>query len=138
MVQISQLNVSLDTMVTMLLDHKFDSEPFYVDNDKYIKTKIRFYGDKANTNFEGEKITKEKTAYKCLLLIMLDSVVTVNKKYYLQTLLEDCKYEMKMTTMGNFINDDIEPSSSDNETESDSDNESASEPKKPSKESDNE
>ena len=45
MVQISQLNVSLDTMVTMLLDHKFDSEPFYVDNDKYIKTKIRLYGD---------------------------------------------------------------------------------------------
>ena len=22
-------------MVTMLLDHKFDSEPFYVDKDKY-------------------------------------------------------------------------------------------------------
>ena len=26
---------------------------------------------------------------------MLDSVIRVNKKYYPQTLLEDCKYEIK-------------------------------------------
>ena len=26
---------------------------------------------------------------------MLDSVIKVNKKYYLQTLLEECKYEIK-------------------------------------------
>ena len=35
---------------------KFDSEPVYGDNDKYIKTKIKSYGDKINTNFQGKKI----------------------------------------------------------------------------------
>ena len=44
--------------------------------------------------------------------------------------------------MENLINDDLEPSSSDDETDSDSDNEFDNEPKKPSKisdyESDNE
>ena len=34
---------------------KFDSEPVYGDNDKYmIKTKIKFYGDKINTKFQAK------------------------------------------------------------------------------------
>ena len=39
---------------------KFDSEPVYGDNYKYIKTKIKSYGDKINTNFLGKKNTKRK------------------------------------------------------------------------------
>ena len=58
---------------------------------------------------------------------MIDSIVTGNKNYCPQTLLEECKYETKKTKMEYFINDDIEPSSSDNEIESDSDNESDNE-----------
>ena len=69
---------------------------------------------------------------------MLDSVANVKKKYYLQTLLEECKYEIKNTKMESFINDDLERSSSDDETDSDFDNESDNKAKKPSKKSDNE
>ena len=56
---------------------------------------------------------------------MLDSVIKATKKYYTQTLLEKQKYEIKKTNMENFINDDLEPSSSDDETDSEaeSDNE---------------
>ena len=42
-----------------LLSIKFDSEPDYGDNDKYIKTKIKLCGDKINTNFQDKKIPKE-------------------------------------------------------------------------------
>ena len=69
---------------------------------------------------------------------MLDSVANVKKKYYLQTLLEECKYEIKNTKMESFINDDLERSSSNDETNSDFDNESDNKAKKPSKKSDNE
>ena len=57
---------------------------------------------------------------------MLDSVDKVKKKYYSQTLLEECKYEIKKTKMENLISDELEPSSSDDETDSEteSDNES--------------
>ena len=41
--------------VSNLLSIKFDSESVYGDNDKYIKTKIKLYGDKINTNFQGKK-----------------------------------------------------------------------------------
>ena len=78
---------------------EFDSEPVYGDNDKYIRTKINLYGDKVNTNFQGKKVPKENASYKCLSLIMLDSVIRISKKCYLQILLEECKYEIKNNKM---------------------------------------
>ena len=80
-----------------LMNTKFHSEPVYGDNDKSIKTKIKLYGDKVNTNFQGKNIRKENESYKCLLLIMSDYVTKANKKHYPQTLLEECKYEIKRT-----------------------------------------
>ena len=64
-----------------LLNIKSDSEPIYRDVDEYIKTKIKTYGDRVNTNFQGQKVPKENAAYKCISLTMLDSVIRVNKKY---------------------------------------------------------
>ena len=69
-----------------LLNIEFDSEPVYGDVDKYIKTKIKMYGDKVNTNVQGQKVPRENASYKCISLIMLDSVIRVNKKYYPQTI----------------------------------------------------
>ena len=60
--------------------------------------------------------------HKCLSLIILDSVIRANKKYYPQKLLEECKYEIKKNKMENLINDDLDPSSS-----VESDNESSDE-----------
>ena len=112
---------------------KFYSEPVYGDVDKYIKTKIKIYGDRRNTNFQGQKVPKENTSYKCISLIMLDSVIRVNKKYYPQTLLEECKYVIRKNKMENLINHDLTLSSSyesDNESDegdNESDNESVNE-----------
>ena len=73
--------------VSNLMNIKFDSEPVYGDNDKYIKTKMKLYGDKINTNFRDKKIPKENASHKCLSLIVLDSVIRANKKCYPRTLL---------------------------------------------------
>ena len=54
-------------------------------------------------------------------LIILDSVIRINKKHYPQTLLEVCKDEIKKNKMEKFINDDLDPSSSD-ESDNESDN----------------
>ena len=64
-----------------------------------------------------KKIIKENVSYKCLPLIMLDSVLKVNKKYYPQALLEEFKYVIKKDKIENLINDDFESSSSDNESD---------------------
>ena len=98
--------------VNNLMNIEFDSKPVYDYNDKYIKTKIKLYEDKINTNFQGKKIPKENTSYKCLSLIMLDCVIRVNKKCYPQTLLEECKYEITKNKMENRIDGDLDTSSS--------------------------
>ena len=51
---------------------------------------------------------KENASYKCWSLIVLESVIRVNKKYYLQTLLEKYIHEIKKTKMENLINDDLD------------------------------
>ena len=44
------------------------------------------------TNFYNKKLSKEKVTGKCLLIMMVDSVIKANKKYYPQTILEEWKY----------------------------------------------
>ena len=79
-------------------------------------------------NFQSKKMPKEKAPCKCLSIIMLDSVIKAKKKYYPQTLLEECKYEQEKIKMENLIDDDLEKILSDgsdndsnDETESDND-----------------
>ena len=109
-----------------MLKIKFDSKPVYGDDEKYIKTKIKTYGDSFITRFHNKKIPKEKGPCICLSIIMLDSVIKAKKKYYPQTLLEECTYEQKRIKIDNLINDDLEKWESDSdfndETESDFDN----------------
>ena len=47
------------------------------------------------------------------------SVIKANKKYYLQTLLEECKYIQEKMKTENYINEELEKSESDNESDID-------------------
>ena len=113
-------------IISNLLNIEFDSEPVYGDNDKNIKTKIKMYEGRVNTNFQGKEVRKEDALYKCLSLIALESVIRVSEKYYPQTLLEECKYVIRKSKMENLIIDDLNLISSD-ESDNESDNESDSE-----------
>ena len=57
----------------------------------------------------------------------MDSVVKANKKYYRQRFLQDCKYVQEKIKIENYINQDLENSGSDSdsndEIKSDIDNE---------------
>ena len=94
---------------------EFDSRPVYGDDNKYIKAKIIKYSRIMFTNFEGKKILKEKAPCMCLSIIMLDSVIKANKKYYPQTLLEEYKYEQQKIKMENLTDDGLEKSLSDSD-----------------------
>ena len=74
------------------------------------------------TSFQSKKMPKEKAPCKCLLIIMLDSVIKAKKKYYPQTFLEECKYEQEKIKIQNHIDDDLEKRLSD-KSDSDSNDE---------------
>ena len=82
--------------IEKLMSIDFDSKPTYGDDDKYIKTKIKTYQDSITTNFYNKKgskeIPEEKIPYKCLSIIILDSVLYAYQRYYPQIFLEKCKY----------------------------------------------
>ena len=78
--------------VGKLMKIDFESNSVYGDDDKYIKIKIKIYEKSIITNFHNKKMPNEKVPCKCLSIIMIDSVIKANKKYYPQTLLEECKY----------------------------------------------
>ena len=115
--------------IEKLMKIDFESKSVYGDNDgdKYIKTKIKTNEKCIITNFHNKKMPKEKASCKCLSIIMIDSVIKANKKYYPQTLLEECKYIQEKIKTENYIDEDLENSESDSnsndETQSDIDNE---------------
>ena len=77
-----------------LIKKEVNSEPVY--NDKYIKTKIKSYNDRVYTNFQHNKIPKDNEYCVCLSVILLDFIfVNLNKEYYPQIFLEECKYAIK-------------------------------------------
>ena len=107
--------------VEKLLKIDFGSKPVYGDDDKYIKSKIKICAGSMITNFHDKKMPKEKALCKCLSIIMLYSVIKANKKYYPQTLLQECKYVQEKIKIDNLIDDDLDSDSND-EIESDIDN----------------
>ena len=79
------------------------------------------------TNFHIKKMLKEKAPCKCLSIIMLDSVIKANKKYYPKTFLEECKYVQEKIKIESHIDVDLDrydetDSDSNDERESDIDN----------------
>ena len=62
---------------------KFDSKPFYGnDGNDYIKIQLKTFKGSIITNFHYEKVPKEKIPYKSLSIIVLDSVIKADNKYY--------------------------------------------------------
>ena len=78
--------------IEKLMKIDFNTKTTYGDDDKYIKTKIKTYKDNITTNFYNkngsEKITEEKVSYKCLSIIILDSIIYTYEKYHPQIFLE--------------------------------------------------
>ena len=99
--------------VEKLMRIDFESKPVYGDDDKYIKTKIKIYAGSMITNFHNKKMPKEKAPCKCLSIIMLDSVIKANKKYYPQTFLEECKYVQEKIKFENYIDEELDSDSDD-------------------------
>ena len=92
------------------------SEP--ISEDKYIKTKVKTFSSVINTLFSSNGIPKERVEYTGIPCISIDSVLRVDKKYYPQVYLEQCKYKMKKKKLKNFIDYEVDINS-DSDYESD-------------------
>ena len=72
-------------------------------NEKYLKTKTKFYNGKINTNFQNNKIAKEGSQYICLSVILTDAVYLKDKSYHPHVLLEEFEYVVNEKATSKFI-----------------------------------
>ena len=61
---LKKYNKIWEKVVHLMNTAEFGSDPVYGDNDKYIKTKVKMYEDRVNTNFQGKKVAKGNSSYK--------------------------------------------------------------------------
>ena len=116
--------------VEKLIGIDFESRPTYGFGDKCIKTKVRIYIKNIFTSFHDKKIPKEKVPCKCLSIIMLDSLIETDEKYYPQTFLEKCKYVQEKIKFENYVNEELDSDSNDEkESNIDNDNDNDSDDK---------
>ena len=55
-------------------------------------------------NFLGNYVPKENIHCTCIACVTIDSVMRMDKKYFPQVYLEECKYNTKKIQMSTFIN----------------------------------
>ena len=82
------------------LSIKFHSQP--IDDDNYIKTKVKTFGETINTFFSNNKVPKERNHYICIAAICVDSVLKIAEKNHAQVYLEQCKYKEKQKEISRF------------------------------------
>ena len=74
-----------------------------VYGDRYIKTKIRTYGDKVYTNFRGLNVPRNDIGCECFTVISNDSLLVYENKYYLQVYLESYAYKIVHKRMIDYL-----------------------------------
>ena len=72
-------------------------------NNKHIKANINLH----NTKFYGDKALIESEHCTCLSVILLDSIVHVDKKFHLQIFLNKCKYAIKKKKIMSKIHEEL-------------------------------
>ena len=68
---------------------ELSSESIY--NKKFLKTKIKYYGDET-TDFHDEEMSKIDYNHICLEVVIIDFVLKKDKNYYPQVFLEEWKW----------------------------------------------
>ena len=75
------------------MEIEFHDQPLYGKNN--LQTEIKSYDNKIKTYFHGNKIHEQNPCCVCISIIVIDSVLKMNKDYYPQIYLEECKYKDK-------------------------------------------
>ena len=98
---------------------KKDLDSKHVYNEKYLKSKVKFYNGKSNPFSRANKIPRECSQYMWLSVIIIDCNFTDGYNYNPEVVLEECKYKVKENQISPCITADIEISFDDDSSEED-------------------
>ena len=78
-----------------------------VYDDRYIKTKIRTYGDKVYTNFRVLNVPENDIECEYFRVISIDSLLVYENKYYMQVYLDNCSYKIVNKQMTDYLDENL-------------------------------
>ena len=91
------------TKIEDLENIKLNALPVYDD----IKTKIRTYVDNVYTNVSGLNVPEDDTECDSLTVFSSDFLLVYENKYYLQTYLDNCAYNIVNKQMTDYLDENI-------------------------------
>ena len=78
-----------------------------VYGDRYIKTKIKTFGNKVYINFRGLTVPEDDIQCGSFTIFSIDSLLVYNKKYYLQVYLGNCAYEIVNKQIKDYLDENL-------------------------------
>ena len=76
-------------------------------DDRYIKTKIRTYGNKVYTKFRGLNVPEDDIECESFTVISIDSLLEYDSKYYLQVYFDNCAYKIVNKQMADYLDENV-------------------------------
>ena len=76
-----------------------------VYDDRYIKTKIRAYGDKIYNNICGLDVPENDIEYEPFTVISIDPLLVYEDKYYLQVYVDNCAYKIVNKQVADYLDE---------------------------------
>ena len=78
-----------------------------VYDDRYIKTKIKTYGDKVYTNFRGLSVPKDDIECESLTVISIESLLVYKHKYFWQIDLDKCACKIAKKQATDYLDENL-------------------------------
>ena len=72
-----------------------------------MKSKIRTYGDKIYTNVRGLNVTEDDIEWESFTIISINSLLSYDKKYYIQAYLDNCVYKIVNKQMTDYLDENL-------------------------------
>ena len=95
--------IALCIKIEDLKNIELNTLPVY--DDRYTKTKKRTNGDKVYRNFRGLNVPEDYIEFESFAVISIDSLLVYDKKYYLQTYLDNCACKTVTKQMTDYLDD---------------------------------
>ena len=78
-----------------------------VHDERYIKTKIRIYGNKVYTNFLALNVLEDDIDCESFTVISIHSLLVYDNKYYLQVYLDNCAYKIVNKQVADYLDKNV-------------------------------
>ena len=78
-----------------------------VYDDRYIKTKIRRYGDNIYTNVSSSNVSEDDIECESFIVNSIDFLLVYDKKYYLQVYLHNYPYKIVKKHITDYLGENL-------------------------------